>query len=642
MPELYDSVRRSNSKYIPQFIGSNFENLKSAADTLDTRYRQNKDLSDRLAIQMANDRYLEQDQHIGDTLHKNMSQTIDEVAKSDENFENSTGIIQNLVRDYSSDRNRIAALDNSKRYEQYLNAKDQLGSEGVDFTKAFKGTVNPDGTTNRFQGRVEKRLDYDKQKEQYFNQIEDNLINAGFTQDQINTEFLKSTTTGGISDPRIRKYADEAFKRHKTTAEYKQEKELIQHNDPSVSDIKADEMIKRSIISTGLERVHNLRKEDLERHSESFLNTQKSVNENPYGGTDVGSSVLNKFKKLSTSNDLAITDTEEVYTDKENNPIDLGSGAVARTYRKYQDNKGNWFKAPLVSDGKSYTIDKNLAKSIPNPNDPKIEGTAANQLDYINKSLGLTIPLKDYEDQYEQASNNMKILTPKVYNIEDNMRSKYDAELKSDIFRKPILIEGKEKSLRVNDKDFPLDKSKGLEVLSSKIVPNVGNENFKGGGMDITIISKATGESVNAIIPINNEFTKATEVLGDLSKNSINQGYDSPEYKKGKEIKIYGSKYPFVVKTVTAPKSFFGEQYQQGEGHPNQTIVKLGVKLPSGTVSYNKDDIDNPLLKALVSNPYSLDDFSDIYYEYLRTTPLKNVLGAGKAEASKDIKDNLN
>src|SRR6185369_10737631 len=132
MAELYDSVRQSNSKYIPQFVGSNFDTLKSVGDTLDARYRKNKELSDSLAIQIANDRYFDKDQHIGDKHYKNLSNTIHEVSSSDPNFENSSQVIGQAVKDYATDRARIAALDNHKRYEQYLDLKHKLGAKGVD------------------------------------------------------------------------------------------------------------------------------------------------------------------------------------------------------------------------------------------------------------------------------------------------------------------------------------------------------------------------------------------------------------------------------------------------------------------------------------------------------------------------------
>jgi hypothetical protein len=80
MAELYDQVRQSNSKYVPQFVGSNFDTLKSLGDTLQDRYNKNLDISNALAIQMANDQYLEQDQAIGEKHYNQFSKAIDEIA----------------------------------------------------------------------------------------------------------------------------------------------------------------------------------------------------------------------------------------------------------------------------------------------------------------------------------------------------------------------------------------------------------------------------------------------------------------------------------------------------------------------------------------------------------------------------------
>lgn len=616
MPELYNQVKSANSRFVPQFIGSNAEELKNVGDTLDQRYRGNRDLSDKLAIELANDEVHPLDQHIIDKLHSSLYNTLDEVASSKENFENSTGIIAGEAKKIFTDKGRIAALNNHKKYQEYLDLKSKAGRDAVDFTPAFTGSFNADGSINHFQHRLEKRLDYDKQKEQYFNQME-----AGLTEKygkDVAQGMLKSITSGGIPDSRITNYLNSAFNRHKGTAEYSQEAELIKQEAGNkgidLPQSAIDEGIKQSILDVGRERVYGIHKEDLHNIPE-WAGKGSAVNENPYGGTDIGVPILNAFTPLQSTKEQGVTkDVNGKYF--KTSPGSQLTGT---------DTWGNPHYEPKIEE-----VD---------PTNPNKEGTTANQLAYINKSFGTNISHDQYETAYENAKNNMKLLAPKTYDIAPEKRGEEDAKLKGDIFAKPILVSGTGQLTSAGANDFPLDKSKGLKVYSRSIVPVVGNPNFKGGGMEVTIVSEKDGKSINAVVPINNEFTKGTEVLGDIAANSINQGYDSPNYKKGKETSIPGNNHQFVINTITSPKELLGEPYQPGEGHPNKTVVRMGVKLPkSGGISHNPDDVDNPFLKALISHAYTYEDYSTIYYEYLKTGPFKNLLGTGKTEAALDLK----
>lgn len=262
MPELYQGIRAANSRFVPQFVGSNFNELKDLGDTLDQRYRTNRDLSDKLAIELANDEVHPLDQPIIDNLKKNLYGTLDEVAKSPENFENSTGIIANEARKIFTDRGRIHSIENMKKYNEYLDLKAKAGRDAVDFTKPFVGTFNSDGSINRFQHRLEKRLDYDKQKEQYANQMEANLIQSGYAKGP--DGVLRSSIEGGLTKEKIRGYLPAAISRHITTGEYSQEKEDLITNQgytPEAADAKISESILNTMYERAnvkhLEEVHN-------------------------------------------------------------------------------------------------------------------------------------------------------------------------------------------------------------------------------------------------------------------------------------------------------------------------------------------------------------------------------------------------
>jgi len=340
MAELYDQVRQSNSKYVPQFVGSNFDTLKSLGDTLQDRYNKNLDISNALAIQMANDQYLEQDRAIGEKHYNQFSKAIDEIAGSDDSFENSSNIVSQLVKNYGSDRDRIAALDNKKIYEQYISEKQRLGEKALDFTRPenFKGTVNEDGTYNRFSYDVQERLDYDKPKEALFNQIEASYNEGELSQDKNNPEFLQSITRGGISSQDIKnKYLNPAIQRYRGTNEYRQEKRKLQELDGLTSE-QADKEIEKSILATGLEKVYGFSKRDSQRHSEFYLSNQgKVLTDNDGSKYELSQSVETKIPIISKTK----LGSDPVQTQANNNII----GGLAPINSRSAQTSGKAFNA---------------------------------------------------------------------------------------------------------------------------------------------------------------------------------------------------------------------------------------------------------------------------------------------------------
>lgn len=345
MPDLYSNVRRANSQYVPQYIGSNTDTIKSVADTLQLRSLQNQNAIDDKLVAAINEQYAPGDEAIGQKIYEDISGMRDQIASSDQGFENSTGLVRNLVRDkFLTNRDRIEGLRNKKQYDVHQEMLRQLGADAVDFTQPFKGTVNEDGTYNRYTPKVEKRLDYDKQKETYFNQIEADLKQNGYTQDQINQEFLKSTITGGISDSKIGNYLKQALKRHKTTSEYDQEKRALIRD--GYSEQEADIQIEKSLLATGLERVHGITKQDLQRHSETYLKGLAGGNQNN-SNTSYEETEVKEYKPT-------LIDRSKLAAPSVNNPLINKSDYIRVGEDSYPATKENLaFYAPLINQGKA-------------------------------------------------------------------------------------------------------------------------------------------------------------------------------------------------------------------------------------------------------------------------------------------------
>jgi hypothetical protein len=275
MPELYDQVKQTNSKYIPKFVGSNFDTLKSVGDNLDNRYRANEALmSDALAASL-NEQYAPGDEHIGLSIYDKLKDLRHQIANSDDNFENSTSLVRNAVRDHiSTNRDRIEGLRNAAEYKKYENDLRTLGSEGVDLTprdsngKVFSGTVNPDGSYNRFKYKVQKAEPILETKEKLFNQMEADKTQGAYIPGVGElSDFLTSKINGGITSKKVEEYASKGLLRYKDTPAYKQDFAIIKRDNPNMSARDIDEQIKTSIVATGLERVHNMHLEDLQAKS---------------------------------------------------------------------------------------------------------------------------------------------------------------------------------------------------------------------------------------------------------------------------------------------------------------------------------------------------------------------------------------
>lgn len=633
MPSLYDNLKRANSSYVPQFVGSEADTLKSVGDVLDNRYRQNQASLDDALVTAANEEYAPGDEHIGQSIYGNLAKLRDDIASSEGNFENSSNLIRSAVRQHlATNPHRIQALRNAKEYNKYVQDKTELGSEGVDFTPTWKGTVNPDGTLNKFRSGLEKKLDYDKRKESFFNQFEQDLKQNGYAEDVKNPGFLKSVITGGISDKRIHGYLNEALNRYKGTPEYLQEFKAEKQANPDLDNRRIDDVIKRSILSTGLERVHNIRKEDI-THIPEWVG-KKAQLENPNQPTSPGAAKINTsvtpLVDEKDPNSPIYREGDKYYklTDKRTGePVPVGNAIQTQASMREEGNV----------TGSSIKDLYNLEEVNPEEIKSKVE----KQHEYISKNMSerqrnilkslypAGYNLDTHKQALNQALNKLGQVVESGEPLTESNRSQYESRIKGDLINAPTVVEGSSKvqTLKSVIDDLKLGKGDKFEIVPSMI--------------NYTSPNKAIGSNLESVIYVNGQPTKtiqtrlhdqsdsASKDLNDLLQSSHYAGVDkyTPEHPQisNEIVNVQGNPYVVVHYTTTIPS---------GGEHPVDTEVRSGIAPVIGRNQDGSYNIGRPQWdeEGLPANEYKAQYINIIKKRLGRT------YGSGQL-TDKDIKN---
>jgi len=279
---LYDNINSVNSQYVPRFVGSNYNELSEAKKALDERFYRNRDYSDKISMMLAQEQYLEGDRAIKDKLTESIYGQIDAISKSESNFENSSAAVSQLAREFLTNQERIAALDNYRRVEEARELQTKLGAQAINFGDSLEkfSTIDPNtGQTRRFNLGIEQRLDYDKQREQFYNQIEADLKAGKLSPVDIEGiyGFVSSSMTETNVD-KIGKYLNDAFLRYKSTPEYQQERRKLTQLEGLSSD-QADQTIKDNLAAVGRERLLNRTRIQYEQDPFAIYAAKKSLEE---------------------------------------------------------------------------------------------------------------------------------------------------------------------------------------------------------------------------------------------------------------------------------------------------------------------------------------------------------------------------
>lgn len=561
MPDLYSNVRRANSQYVPQYIGSNTDTIKSVADTLQLRSLQNQNAIDDKLVAAINEQYAPGDEAIGQKIYEDISGMRDQIASSDQGFENSTGLVRNLVRDkFLTNRDRIEGLRNKKQYDVHQEMLRQLGADAVDFTEPFKGTVNEDGTYNRYTPKVEKRLDYDKQKEQFFNQFEQDLKQGNYKVDPNNPDFLKSIINGGISDKRIKSYADAALGRYSKTSEYDQEFRVRQKENPDASAQEINDEIRKSIINTGLERVYGINKVDMQSLSQYALKARYENNQEalpPYTPTSPTAPATNSYQK----------------------DLSPEAGDI-----QYDERQGKWFKvgipkgwSPTGPGAQPPTVQ---LEEVPDPNSNQ-PGTASYQFNKLlnqDPELLQKAGIKDYKtflSTYNEAKKKNASIAVSALRIDPEQAKIYTDDLKNNLQSLTIYPADSPNGVSAEEAGVEYDDAGKPRVALVKIVPSLPNSSLEGGGAEILLERKGKAP-IKAFVELNDAYTQQTKWLNKVLGSSTYASQDLNDIDKplvnddpySIRRDADGNVYQDIVYTLTIPtpnsKRAFTSKVKQG------------------------------------------------------------------------------
>lgn len=608
---LYDNIRLSNAEYVPKFIGSNVKELSEASQIIGDRYQRNKDYSDKIAMVMANEQYLQADKGIKDKLAQSIYGSIKEIGSSDANFENSTAAVSQLARDFYTNQHRIAALDNYKRVENAKQLQTQLGADALNFgddPNSFS-TLDADGNTRRFNLGIEKRQDYSKKMQELLGKVATDGYTTDPTGQQIQFNdyerlLIKTGQVQHLSPDKLNKLVEGLIPSYKNSAEGQQDVrrlttlEGFKHEPITLSNGKltrqttpVDENIRqrfRAVAAPQAFSQSNIRWDDFGVPVSKAGNGNLPPTGN-YSPTQPGSVTDNtSFNPVKTTEEeFTLTGQDGKYYQFINKTT--GQPAPIDEIREAAKGTGStgggsaYGVAEKLADYEQVEVDKGQAE----------QAMASNYQKVITTIPGAKDGYKTYEEYkaaYNEASKNHAKITPSGNRVEPEQAAQYDDLINRSIASSPLYFADSRKPVQ------------GLQQLAESIGTAPSNINLKtinvfydsprkdlpGGYIEAKVEvkdSKVTNHPTSVFIPLNDQFAGLAEPIDNLYKNSFYQGQDTYTPEKPYVPQIggrpmtngQGEMLAFYTVTYPLPKN------QQVKGKPGfRTMVYSGKVSPNG------------------------------------------------------------
>jgi len=660
---LYDLVSGSNSEYVPQFIGSNYNELNDAAAKLDQRYRENKDYTDKIAIMLAQEKYLDGDKAIKDNLAKSIYGSVNKIAESDKSFENSSAAVSQLARDFFTNEHRIAALDNYKKVQEAKELRNKLGANALNFgdNPDTFSTLDQQGNIRNFNNAIEQRGDYSGRMQQLLGKVADDGYTTSPTGQKIEFDnyeryLIKSGQVNKISKDKLNALVEGLLPSYKSSAEGTQDLRRLQQleglkNTPVTIPIYDN---KGKVIG---QRQTTPIDEDIRQRFRAIAAPQQFTNSNTRWddfGLPVGTKGKNPLEdgegvytptapSAVTDNTTlnAIPDAESLYdpaisTKNEDGTytqwIDKTTGQPVQKalLPKPQGQKGE----PNVF----YESEINRYKPV-KISPEQIETELQSQYNKTNSAIpGQYKNFQDFKDSYKAAVTNQKKITPSGNVIAPNQADQYDDMLNRSIGSSPLYF--KEGSEPVQGLDALAAKigtsPSNIKVKATKVLYDSPRADLPGGYVEAKIEvsdSKVKEHPTTVFVPLSDQFVALAKPIDDLYKNSFYQGKDTftpdnpyvPEV-NGRPMKdSNGSILSFYTVTSPIPKS------QQKAGQPGfRTIVYTSKIVPNGSGGYDVIPGEQP--------PMPIGQWKQEMTKILEPS-FKAVLNSGQTFNSKDYKE---
>lgn len=654
MPSLYDHIQQAQSQFVPQFVGSNYKELDDAASTLDSRYRANKDYSDKIAIMLANEQYLQNDQHIKDNLAKNLYSSIDKISKSPQNFENSSAAVSQLARDHYTNQARIAALNNYQKAQEVKKQQTMLGADFMNFGDNPENfsTVDPNtGEIRTLNPAVEKKADYSSKMQQLLGKVADDGYFIGpsgekQTFDDTERYLIKTGQVNKISKDKLNNLVEGLLPSYKASGEGAQDIRRLTKLEGLSSDPIKVKTAKGFRETTPID-------EDIRQRfraiaaPQAFSDTRQQVQ-------DFGLSAAERRRQAQaevsdywtgTIPGSVTANTSFVPTPivAEDDGVTISEGGKYYQYLSKKDN------TPLKKDANPLLTGFGDAEAVDYLNknynkveiDPKQAEAKMNEM--YNKAVAQNPnAFKDYNDfkeAYKSASKNHASITPTGSTLGPDQAKNYDE-----------YINRISPTTRLYFKDGN-NSVQNLEQLAEKIGTSPSNIELKaistiydspradlpGGYVEAKIEvkgdSKVKEHPTTVFIPLNDQFTALAEPIDHLYKNSFYAGKDvyTMEHPYFPETMSNGTQsLGFYTTTTVLPKS------QQRDGKPGfKTTVHPVVKILNGSGGYdvipqrdqNGNDLEMPI------GIWKQEMIKSLSPQF------KKALNSGQTFNAKDVKD---
>ncbi len=608
---LYDRAKNSNSSYIPTFVGSNYDELSKAAQTLDTRYRQNKDYSDKIAILAAQDQLLKNDQGIKDAYVADVKDKISKISQSNGNFENSSGAVSQLAKDVFTNPDRLLALDNAKKAEQAKELQRQYGADALNFgdNPSSFSTIHPDtGEKQRFNVGVEKKADYSKKMQELLGKVASDGYTIAPTGDKINFNdyeryLIKSGQVNKLSKDKLHNLVEGLLPSYKVSGEGTQDvRRLNQLEGVTNEPIVVNQYNKNGkVIGT---RQTTAQDEDIRQRFRAIADPQ-AFSQVQQRWEDFGVPVSNK--KAIPEGTYTPTNPGSVTDNTSLQPIVTGEGddytATAPDGKSYQflDQTGQLVKLEDLKIPKSYgqagvdpaALDKAMSQYTRVPVDKtKANAELTSQYNKVTSNIGdIYKDFNNYKESYNQAIKNHSKITPTGNTIAPAQAEQYDQLINRQAVSSPLYFK---------DAGEPVQ---GLDALAKKIGTSPSNIKLKaistfydspradlpGGYVEAKIEvndSKVKDHPTSVFIPLNDQFASLSKPIDDLYKNSFFAGRDNftPEKPyipaiggqpmrnaKGDLLSFYTVTYPIPKDQQQPGKPAFKTMVYSGKITPNNS-----------------------------------------------------------------------
>lgn len=238
---LYDRASFANSQFVPQFVGSNYEELKDLGQTLQDRYLQNRSVVDQVEMALAQDTFAQNDEHLRKELSTKLRSQIDDIVSSDKNFENSTAKVSQIVKDYVTNEGRLKAIDNYKRIEEFKKMQTQLGASQVNFGDDPNTFTSYDPETQNyrtFRNELQRREDTASKMQQLLGRVAVDGFYTDAKGEQVQvTPDIKATLIAWqkgekVSPNKIKDVVEQLLPSYLNTVEGKQDLRILQELEP--------------------------------------------------------------------------------------------------------------------------------------------------------------------------------------------------------------------------------------------------------------------------------------------------------------------------------------------------------------------------------------------------------------------------